>query len=341
MADPRFYKVEGPFDIEQLAQISDAKIGGKTKKGFQYLDLEPLSTATKCDVSFIDNPKYISEFLITQAGAILVSSKLIKQAPSNAALLITENPYLGYAKLTQAFYPPASRLDGFVDSFARVHSSAEIGANVIIESGAVISKNSSVGDETIVGANSYIGPGVDIGCNCNIGTNVTLTHCIIGKENIIHTGVRIGQDGFGFSPGKRAHTKVNQLGRVIIGDRIEIGANTTIDRGSGSDTKIGDGTKIDNLVHIAHNVQIGQGCFITAQNGFAGSAKIGNFVSFGGQSAVNGHVTVGDGAQISGTSGVTKNIEAGVIVAGNPAQNSRDHWKGLARLKRLVREKRN
>ena len=163
---------------------------------------------------------------------------------------------------------------------------------------------------------------------------------IIGNKNIIHPGVRIGQDGFGFSPGKPDHTKINQLGRVIIGAKIEIGANTTIDRGSNGDTKIGDGTKIDNLVHIAHNVQIGMGCFITAQNGFAGSAIVGDFVSFGGQAAVTGHVTIGNDVQVSGQSGVTKNIAAGKTVAGHPAQDARQHWRGLAAIKKIVKEKR-
>ena len=341
MADPRFFEVEGPFNIEQLAQISGSEIGERKEDSVQYVDLAPLSSATDREVSFIDNPRYIDEFLITEAGAIIVSPSLVDRAPLTATLLINEDPYLGFAKLTQAFYPLYLKHDGFVDLGASVHPSAKVGVNVIIESGAVISKGASVGNETVVGANSFVGPGVGIGSNCFIGANVTLTHCIIGNENIIHPGVRIGQDGFGFSPGKLSHTKIIQLGRVIIGDQIEIGANTTIDRGSGPDTIIGDGTKIDNLVHIAHNVQIGKGCFITAQNGFAGSARIGNFVSFGGQAAIIGHITVGDGAKVSGRSAVTKDIAPGKIVAGNPAQNARDHWKGLAKLKGLVKEKKD
>ena len=209
-----------------------------------------------------------------------------------------------------------------------------------METGAVIKEETRIGEGSVIGVNTYIGKGVEIGFNCNIGPNATLTHCIIGNETIIHPGVRIVQDGFGFSPGKPNHTKINQLGRVVIGDKIEIGANTTIDRGSSGDTKIGNGTKIDNLVHIAHNVEIGTGCFITAQNGFAGSAIVGDFVSFGGQAAVTGHVTIGNDVQVSGQSGVTKNIAAGKKVAGHPAQDARLHWKGLAVIKKLVKQKR-
>ena len=337
MADPRFFEVEGPFNLEQLAQISGSKIRGNYEKDILYLDIVPLVSARKNDVSFIDNPRYITDFLTSQAGAILVTANLIDKAPPNVALLVTDNPYLGYAKLTQAFYPMHSNKIGHLNIGASIAHSAEIGTNVIVEIGAVVEEKTQIGEGCVIGVNTYIGKGVKIGSNCNIGSNVTLTHCIIGSDNIIHPGVRIGQDGFGFSPGKPNHTKINQLGRVIIGDKIEIGANTTIDRGSNGDTKIGDGTKIDNLVHIAHNVQIGCGCFITAQNGFAGSARVGDFVSFGGQAAVTGHVTIGDGVQVGGQSGVTKNIAAGTTVAGHPAQDARLHWKGLAILKKLVK----
>jgi len=339
MADPRFFEVQGPFNLKQLAQISGSEIRGNYDNDIQFLDIVPLTSATKNDVSFIDNPRYISDFLTTQAGAILITQNLIDKAPPKAALLISENPYLGYAKLTQAFYPIRSNKIGHINVGASIDLSVEIGINVVVETGAVIKEKTRIGEGSVIGVNTYIGKGVEIGCNCNIGPNVTLTHCIIGNDNIIHPGVRIGQDGFGFSPGKPNHTKINQLGRVIIGDRIEIGANTAIDRGSTGDTKIGDGTKIDNLVHIAHNVQIGTGCFITAQNGFAGSAKVGDFVSFGGQAAVTGHVTIGDGVQVSGQSAVTKNIAAGKTVAGHPAQDARLHWKGLAVIKKLVKEK--
>ena len=340
MADPRFFEVEGPFNLEQLAQISGSKIGGNENSGTLFSDIASLRYASKNDVSFIDNPRYFDDFATTKAGVIILAPNMVSKAPSKAALLISKKPYLGYAKLTQAFYPAYFNKNGNIHVGASIDPSVTLEKNVVVETGAVIKEEVKISEGSFIGANTYIGRGVLIGSNCYISSNATLTHCIIGDNNIIHPGVRIGQDGFGFSPGRPKHTKINQLGRVIIGDNIEIGANTTIDRGSGDDTKIGDETKIDNLVHIAHNVQIGMGCFVTAQNGFAGSAKVGDFVSFGGQAAVTGHVTVGDGVQVSGQSGVTKDIAAGKTVAGNPAQDARQYWKGLATIKKIVKEKR-
>jgi len=340
MADPRFFKVAGPFSLEQLAEISGSKIGATSREEQMFSDILPLDSATPNDVSFIDNRRYVEAFKSTNAGAVVVHPELVDQAPENTALLITDNPYTGYAKLTQAFYPQNSPKEGSVNARANVDPLAKLGKNVSIDAGVVIEAEVEIGDDTHIGANAYIGGGVIIGNNCQIAANTTLTHCLIGSEVIIHTGVRIGQDGFGFAPGVPRHTKVLQLGRVIIGDEVEIGANTTIDRGAGPDTIIGSGTKIDNLVQVGHNVQIGEGCFIVAQSGVSGSTDVGNFVAVGGQAGIAGHLTIGDGAKIAGKSGVSTDVAPGLTVAGNPAQNARDHWKGLAVLKRLVKEKR-
>ena len=340
MADPRFFKVEGPFNIEQLAKISGSKIGGNIEKDAMFFDINTLLLANQTDVSFLDNPRYVDEFQSSSAGAIIIAAKMADKAPSGAALLIMDDPYLGYAKLTHAFYPALSQVEGTVDKNANVSSKANIGRNVVIESGAAIKGDVQVGDDCFIGANTYIDRGVEIGSNCNIGSNVTLSHCILGENSIVHPGVRIGQDGFGFAPGVSTHKKVKQLGRVIIGKEVEIGANTTIDRGALADTVIGDGTKIDNLVQIAHNVEIGRGCFITAQNGLAGSAKLGNFVSLGGQVGVAGHVSIGNGVKIAAQSGVTKNLAPGEEVAGMPAHDRRQYWKGIAVLRKLSKVKR-
>jgi UDP-3-O-[3-hydroxymyristoyl] glucosamine N-acyltransferase len=282
----------------------------------------------------------LNEFENSNAGVILVSPNNVDRAPTEAALLILDDPYLGYAKLTQAFYPKRNNTKKIKYKNFSLSSSAKISKGVVIETGAVIEEYVEIGENSRISANTHVGAGVKIGSNCYIGSNVNLSYCIIGNNIIVHPGTCIGQDGFGFSPGMPHHIKVHQLGRVIIGDDVEIGANTTIDRGSGLDTIIGDGTKIDNLVHIAHNVKIGKGCFITAQNGFAGSANIGDFVSFGGMSGVAGHIKIGNNVQIAGRSGITTNIKAGQIVAGNPAQSARKHWQGLALLRQLVKEKR-
>jgi UDP-3-O-[3-hydroxymyristoyl] glucosamine N-acyltransferase len=214
-----------------------------------------------------------------------------------------------------------------------------LGKDVAVDAGAVVGENCIIGDRTRIGANAVIGDGVSIGDDCWIGSNCTLTHCQIGHRAIIHPGVCAGQDGFGFAPGMAMHTKVPQLGRVIIGNDVEIGANTTIDRGAGPDTVIGDGTKIDNLVQIGHNVTIGKGCLIVAQVGISGSTKVGNNVMIGGQAGLVGHLTIGDGARIAAQSGVSRDVPAGVTVAGSPAADAREYWKTLAFLNRLRKDK--
>ena len=184
-----------------------------------------------------------------------------------------------------------------------------------------------------------IGPGVVIGDHGWIGANVTLLFCCIGKNFIAHPGARIGQDGYGFAPGAPRHFKVPQLGRVIIGDDVEIGANTCVDRGSLPDTLIGSGTKVDNLVHIAHNVTIGEGCLITAQVGIAGSTKIGNHVMMGGQAGVSGHLSIGDNVKVAGQTGVSKDVKSGQTVAGYPAMEARKFWRNVAVLNKLSKQK--
>ena len=171
-----------------------------------------------------------------------------------------------------------------------------------------------------------------------VGPNVTLQTCLIGSRTVIHAGVRIGEDGFGFSLGKNGHLKIPQLGRVIIEDDVEIGANTTIDRGAGPDTVIGSGTKIDNLVQIAHNVKIGRNCIIASQVGISGSTEIGDFVMFGGQAGLIGHLKIGDGAQIAAQSGVLRNIKSGEKVGGTPAVPMR-HWlKGAVLMEKIIKK---
>jgi UDP-3-O-[3-hydroxymyristoyl] glucosamine N-acyltransferase len=338
MADARFFDKAGPFSLKDLAEIAGAEIRGSDDEAVLFTDVMALSAAGPSDVSFIDNRRYLADFTASRAGAILAAPDLVERAPRTAALLVTRNPYRGYALIAQAFYP-ARPPTGGISKTATIAPTSRIGEGVAIGPNAVIGENCAIGARTSIGANTVIGNGVRIGEECRIASNCTLTHCDVESRVILHPGVRIGQDGFGFAPGMPSHTKVPQLGRVLICDDVEIGANAAIDRGAAPDTVIGAGTKIDNLVHIAHNVTIGRGCFITGQVGISGSTDVGNYVMMGGQAGLVGHLTIGDGARISAQAGVTRDIPAGMTVTGTPALESREHWRNLAFLSRLRKSK--
>ncbi len=203
----------------------------------------------------------------------------------------------------------------------------------------MIGAEASIGRGTTIAAGSVIGYRVYVGRDCYIGPNATLTHALVGNRVTIHAGASIGQDGFGFAMGRAGHQKVPQIGRVIIQDDVEIGANTTIDRGALRDTVIGEGTKIDNLVQIGHNVVVGRHCIIVAQTGISGSAELGDFVALGGQVGVVGHVKIGAGAQIAGSSNVRGDVPPGVRWGGTPAKPTRLWFRELTILRQLAERK--
>ena len=340
MADPRFHSASGPFSLNELAVLSGARIGAGADPEAKFVDVQPLGEAGPEHVSFLDNKRYVESFSKSRAGACLVHPDHSDAAPKDMALLLSEEPYRAYAKVAAAFYPP-EELESGTASSADIDKTAKIGKGCRIEPGAVIGRAAEIGPNCHIGANTVIGRGVIIGKGCTIGPNVSLTHCLIGERITIHAGARIGQDGFGFVPGADGHLKVLQLGRVLIEDDVDIGANTTIDRGSGPDTVIGAGTKIDNLVHIAHNVKVGKHCMIVSQVGISGSTEIGDFVMLGGKAGLAGHLKIGAGARIAAKCGVTGNIEAGATVGGFPARPFREWLRGVAVLRRLARKKAN
>lgn len=338
MADPRFYSVAGPFSLKQLADIAGAEIGGGSDPARMFADVAPLQQAGAGDVSFLDNKRYVSAFEESRAGACAVDPMLAGRAPKGMSLLLTGDPYRAYAKIAGAFYPAPQPRPGRAAT-AAVDPQARVGEGARIESGAVVGARAEIGRRTRVGANAVIGPGVVIGDDCDIGPSATLLYCVLGARVIVHPGARIGQDGFGFAPGKEGHFKVPQLGRVLIEDDVEIGANATIDRGAGPDTVIGAGTKIDNLVQIAHNVRLGRHCIVVAQVGISGSTRVGNYVMIGGQAGLTGHLSIGDGARIAAQSGVMRDVGPGEDVGGSPAQPMKDWLRGVAAVDRLARKR--
>ena len=254
------------------------------------------------------------------------------------ALLVSNEPYRAYALAAQAFYParpiiPRRAPSVVIDPTAIVPEDCDVGPNAVIE------QDARLGRRCRVGANTVIAAGVEVGDDCRIGPNVTLSHCVIGSRVVLHPGVRIGQEGFGFAPDPAGPIKVPQLGRVLIGDDVDIGANTTIDRGSGPDTVIGSGSMIDNLVQIGHNVILGRCCILAGQVGISGSTKLDDFVMVGGQGGLAGHLHIGSGVRIAAKSGIMRDIPAGETVCGSPAVPLTEFMRQTAVLQRLARKK--
>lgn len=324
MVDTRFFTRRGPFSLASLAELTGATLADPAHASRQVSNVAPLDKATADDIGFLDNPRYLESFTRTQAGACFVHPKHADKAPTHTALLLTEAPYYAYALTASHFYPAEQATPG-------IHPSAVIAPDAVIGADCAIGPHAVIGRGAVLGARCSLGPGVvvgdyvTIGEGSSIGANSTLSHCLIGERVLIHRGAHIGQDGFGFAPSRQGLIKVPQLGRVVIEDQVEIGSGTCIDRGAGPDTVIGFGSKIDNLVQIGHNVQIGKFCIIVSQVGIAGSTRIGDGVMLGGQVGVAGHLSIGGGAKLAAQSGVHADIPANSAYGGSPAVPIQ-HW---------------
>ena len=247
MADPRFFQKSRTFSVGEMAEMLSCDVAANANADLELTDVAPLQTAGPDQLSFLDNVKYKDDFLTTKAGACFVSPDIAAHAPENVICLVTDTPYKAYALAAQQFYPKDAPGKSVIEKTAQIDKGAKIGKGVTIGHHVVIGANAEIGDESWIEANTVIGDNVIIGAGCRVGPNATVSHAIIGDDVRLYPGVRIGQDGFGFAIDPEGHVKVPQLGRVLIEDHVEIGANTTIDRGAGPDTVIGQGTWIDNL----------------------------------------------------------------------------------------------
>jgi UDP-3-O-[3-hydroxymyristoyl] glucosamine N-acyltransferase len=341
MTDPIFFPSRGPLTLAEIVTLTGAEPQGKPDLGRPIRGLKPLDLAGPHDLSHCDHPRYLDALRATAAGVCLVTREFASAVPASAVGLIVERPQHAFVEVGRAMFEAALRPASVfgsrgVESGAFVHPEARLEDGVVVDPGAVVGPRAEIGSGTTIGATAVIGADVRIGRDCSIGPGASVLHALIGDRVIIHPGARIGQDGFGFVAKDGAHRKIPQVGRVIVQDDVEIGAGTTIDRGASRDTMIGEGTKIDNLVQIGHNVSIGRHCIIVALAGISGSVRIGDGVVMGGQVGVADHLTIGDGAQIASTSGIMRDIPAGARFAGSPAKPIREFFREVAALERLA-----
>ncbi|MDD5021004.1 MAG: UDP-3-O-(3-hydroxymyristoyl)glucosamine N-acyltransferase [Endomicrobiaceae bacterium] len=321
--------------LEELAKIVDGNLVGDASiiiKG-----ASSLSDACDTDITFFGDKKLESLVSVTKAGVILYPNSISYDKLKNKNLILVANPYLAFSKiLTIIDNERLSYFKSGISSKATVSQTAKIGQNASIGDNVIIEDNVIIGANTKILPNVYIGSNTIIGNDCLIYPNVTIRNNIkIGNACIFHPGVVIGGDGFGYKTVGNEVFKIPQIGTVEIGNNVEIGANTTIDRATTGKTVVGDNTKIDNLVMIAHNVKIGKNCTIVAQVGIAGSTEVGDNVVLAGQAAIVGHIKIGNNVMVGGQSGVMNDLEDKAVVFGSPAQPIREHMKMFAIMKKL------
>ena len=342
MTNHSFHEKAASLTLGEIAELTGAQLAQPERAALRIEGLAVIGEAGPSHLTFLENAKYAADLDECHAGACFVAPRLEARLPPRIAALRTAHPQRAFVAITRRFYPSTLRpepviADSGVSPQAAVHPTARLEDGVVVEPFAVIGANVEIGAGTVIGAGAAIGREVSIGRNCSIGAQVTLAYAIIGNNVIVQPGCRIGQDGFGYLPGPAGHAKVPQAGRVIIQNDVEIGANTTVDRGALRDTVIGEGTKIDNLVQIAHNVVIGRHCIIVAQVGIAGSATIGDGVIVGPRVGISSHLTVGDGSQIAGAAIVLKDLSPGGRWGGIPAKPARLWIREMHALERLAR----
>jgi len=338
MADPRFAQAAGPFTLGVLAKVASAELWPADADPTRRIrDIAALADAGPDEISFLDNRVYAESFRTSRAGVCIARPELRDDAPGGMVLLLTGQPYMAFADVANLFYPdlppePGIAPTAVIAADATVPDSCRIDAGAVIEAGVVL------GERVHVGANAVIGRNAEIGDDTVIGANATLSHCLVGARCLVHPGVRIGQRGFGFAMSPAGHRRIPQTGRVLVGNDVEIGANTCIDRGAGPDTVIGDGVMIDNQVQIGHNVRVGRGCVLIAQAGIAGSATLEDLVVVAAQSGIAGHLSIGKGAQIAAASGVMRDVPPGGRYGGTPAVPIKQFFREMATLQKLARK---
>lgn len=333
MVDTNFFKAKQNMTLAQVAEVTSAVLTDSSKADEKINSIATMASASEEDLCFFYDRKSKDKASELKAKACITTEDLKSFVPENVIVLVSSDPKLAFIKLNEYMYSEHKPTTG-IDSSAKISPSAKIGKDCFIGANVVIGENVEIGDNCFIEPNVVIEHHCKIGSNCRIGNNASIAYSIIGNNCYIYTGARIGYDGFGFQLINGQHHRIPQLGRVIIGNDVEIGANSCIDRGALDDTVIGDGSRIDNLVQIAHNDKLGRGCVIVAQVGIAGSCNLGDYVVLGGQVGLADHLNIGTGAQIAAQSGVMRDVEAGAVMMGSPCVPFKDFMRQVSFLQK-------
>jgi UDP-3-O-[3-hydroxymyristoyl] glucosamine N-acyltransferase len=337
MINTDFHNILGPHSVETLSNMINAKMYNIDNQRL-ISGVADVEHAEKGDITFIVFNNTLGKLINSNASACIINKYDKNIVPNHMVCLEVKNPHAAYAIIAQKFYPK----DKFIPKVspnAEVPDKYKLSNKIRIDPFVVIEENAIIDDNVWIGSGSYIGKGVKIGYGTRIHSNVSLECAEIGKNVLLYSGVRVGQSGFGFAPTAQGHVVIPQVGKVVIGNNVEIGANSCIDRGSYGPTIIGEGTFIDNLVHIAHNVKIGKYCAIAGQVGIAGSTRIEDYCMFGGQVGIGGHITIGKGTQAGGQAGITKDLKEGSKVSGTPAIPLSQYHRQSIILQKLIKNK--
>jgi len=343
-----FFAAPSPISLGELARLIDCELHRGEHADMQISTVAPIESAHEGSLTFFNNPRYVAAVREAKAGAVICAPKHAGLLEGKTGILLADDPYKAFSRAMALLFPAAMRplpisAERAISPAASVDPAAVLESDVTIECGAVVGAGASIGKGSRLGPGAIIGPNVQIGRDVTVSGHASVVHAIVGDRVIIHCGARIGCDGFGFAMGPGGHLKIPQVGRVIIQDDVEIGANTCIDRGANRDTMVGEGTKIDSMVMIGHNNVIGRHCIISGQVGIAGSTELGDYVVLGGKVAVNGHIKIGSGAQIAGNSAVYESVEPGQQLGGSPARPlklwMRDHVKIRREAKKQMKSK--